>query len=189
LFATKSRADEDGLFCTSKGYLAYEVRQGITPGVVGHVLQVVRFEAKRGVYLANEATLVDFEVYHLTCSADHIEISGWNNVFMKYVIQIAGSGELKSLGPTMYPERQWSDAAKDGPAPPSLRIFGPNVAPLSLESFDLGHKYELLRNLSGRKVEEGWEWHSTSELVQLDVRGTVLQRFLLYERRTVEGKE
>jgi len=50
-------------------------------------------------------------------------------------------------------------------------IFGPRIAPLPLESVDPGHEYQLLRNLSGRKVKEGWEWHSKSELVQLDPRG------------------
>jgi hypothetical protein len=128
-------------------------------------------------------------VYHLSCSEDLIEISGWRNVFTKYVIEIAKSGELRSVGPTEYPGRQWSEAAKDGPAPASLGIFGPRIAPLPLESLDPEHEYQLLRNLSGRKVKEGWEWHSKSELVQMDPRGTVLQRFVLYERRTVEYRD
>ena len=98
-FSAPSHADSDGDFCTSKGYLAYELREGITPGVVGHVLRVVRFEPKRGIYLATEVTLLDFEVYHLICSEDRIEISGWRNVFTKYVIEIAGLGEVRTLGP------------------------------------------------------------------------------------------
>src|ERR1039458_159184 len=184
--ASPSRADSDAYFCTSKGYLAYELRKGVTPGVVGHVLRVVRFEPKRGIYLADEVTLLDFRVYHLICSEYRIEISGWNNVFTRYVIEIAGSGEVRSLGPTEYPGRQWSDAAKDGPAPASLGIFGPGVAPLPLESLDPEHVYQLLRNLSRRDVKGGWEYHSKSEIVQLDPKGAVLQRFVLYESRTVE---
>src|ERR1700720_3365600 len=85
--ATQSRADSDAYFCTSKGYLAYETRKGVTPGAVGHVLKVVRFEPKRGIYLASEVTLLDFEVYHMICSEDRIEISGWRNIFTKYVIE------------------------------------------------------------------------------------------------------
>ena len=188
-FAKESRADSDAFFCASKGYLAYETRKGVTPGAVGHVLRVVRFEPKRGIYLGGEVTLLDFQVYHLSCSEDLIEISGWRNVFTKYVIEIAKSGELRSVGPTEYPGRQQSEAAKDGPAPASLGIFGPRIAPLPLESLDPEHEYQLLRNLSGRKVKEGWEWHSKSELVQLDPRGTVSQRFVLYERRAVESRD
>jgi hypothetical protein len=105
------------------------------------------------------------------------------------VIEISKSRELRSIGPTEYPGRQWSDAAKDGPARASLGIFGPHVAPLPLESLDSEHEYQLLRSVSGRKVKEGLEWHSKSELVQLDVKGAVLQRFVLYERRTVTPRD
>lgn len=186
VFSVPSRADSDVYFCASKGYLAYELGEGITPGVVGHVLRVVRFGTKRGIYIASEVPLLNFVVYHLICSEDRIEISGWRNVFTKYVIEITGSGEVGSLGPTEYPERQWSEAAKDGPAPADLGIFGPHVAPLPLESFDPEHQYQLLRNLSGKQTKAGWEWHRRSELVQLGPKGTVLQRFVLYDSRTIE---
>jgi hypothetical protein len=188
-FPTLSRAGEDAYFCTYKGYFAYETREGGTPGVVGHVLRVVRFESKHGIYLAGEVTLPEFTVYHFICSEDRIEISGWRKVFTKYVIEIAKSGEIRSLGPTEYPGLPWSVAAKDGPAPADLGIFGPRVPPLTIESLDPEHEYQLLRNLSGRQVKEGWERHITSELVQLDPKGTVLQRFVLYESRTVESGE
>jgi hypothetical protein len=32
VLSVPSRADSDGYFCASKGYLAYELREGITPG-------------------------------------------------------------------------------------------------------------------------------------------------------------
>jgi hypothetical protein len=188
-FPTLSRAAEDAYFCTYKGYFAYETRKGDTPSVIGHVLRVVRIEPRRGIYLAGEVALPEFAVYHLICSEDRIEISGWRKVFTKYVIEIAKSGEIRSLGPTDYPGLPWSVAAKDGPAPADLGIFGPRVPPLTLESLDPEHEYQLLRNLSGRQVKEGWERHITSELVQLDPKGTVLQRFVLYESRTVESGE
>jgi hypothetical protein len=188
-FPTLSRAGEDAYFCTCKGYFAYETHEGVTPGVVGHVLRVVRFESKRGIYLAGEVTLPEFTVYHLICNEDRIEISGWRRVFTKYVIEIAKSGEIKNLGPHEYPGLAWSVAAKDGPAPPDLGIFGPRVPPLALETFDREHEYQLLRKVSGRKVKEGWEWHSESEVVQLDSKGIVLQRFVLYERRTEASGE
>jgi hypothetical protein len=186
---TMSLAAEDTYFCTYKGYFAYETREGGTPGVVGHVLRVVRFESKRGIYLAGEVTLPELTVYHLICSEDRIEISGWRKVFTRYVIEIAKSGEIRSLGPTEYPGVSWSVAAKDGPAPSDLGIFGQHVPPLTLESLDPEHEYQLLRSLSRRQVKEGWEWHNKSELIQLDPKGTVLQHFVLYESRTVESRE
>src|SRR6266853_186069 len=69
-FCSPSRADNDGSFCTSKGYIAYELRNGITPGVAGHVLKVVRFEPQRGTYVAGEVPLQDFQVHRMTCSHD-----------------------------------------------------------------------------------------------------------------------
>jgi hypothetical protein len=56
-----------------------------------------------------------------------------------------------------------------------------------LESLDLEHEYQLLRNLSGRQTKQGWEFHTKSEVVQRDLKGAVLQRLVLYERRDVAG--
>ena len=187
--ATQSRAKTDAYFCASKGYLAYEAREGTSPGVVGHVLRVLRFEPKRGIYPAGEVTLPElFSVYHLICSEDNIEISGWRNVVTKYVIEIDKSGNVQLLSSTDYPGQRWSDAAKDGPAPADLGIFG-RVAPLPLESLDPEHEYQLLRNVSGGQTKEGLEFHTKSELVQLNPKGTVLQRVVLYESREVASRD
>jgi len=184
-----ARADSDGCFCTSKGYVAYELRQGPTPGVVGHKLRLVRIEPNRGIYPAGEATLLDFEVYHLVCTENRIEISGWRKVFTKYVIELLPSGEMKVSGPLEYPNVGSREAAKDGPQPLSLDLYGPNTEPLSVESLDAEHQYQLLRNLSGKQSKDGFEWHTKSELVQRDKRGKVLQRLVLYERLHIEPIE
>jgi hypothetical protein len=111
-FATESRADSDAYsslsLWNSQGGYAWRCGSRV----------------ERGIYIAGEVTLLDFLIYHLICSEDRIEISGWRNVFTKYLIEIAKSGELRNPGPTEFPERQWSDAAKDGPAPDSLGYFG-----------------------------------------------------------------
>ena len=190
LFSLSASADSDGYFCTSKGYVAYELREGITAGVLGHVLRVVRVEPNRGIYFSGEVTFLDFEVYHMICTQDHIEISGWRKVFTKYVIDIGPSREMKVIGPTEYPDLNWKDAARDGPEPPSLGLFGPKADPLSIESLDPEHDYQLLRNMSEEKSKEGWdEWHIKSELVQSDKNGNVWQRLVLYERRYIEPKD
>jgi hypothetical protein len=189
VLSASARADSDGFFCTSKGYVAYELRQGITQGIVGHKLKVVRVEPDRGIYVAGEATLLDFETYHMTCSQERIEISGWRKVFTKYVIDILPSGEMKVSGPLEYPDVDWRDAAKDGPESPSLCLFGPKEVPLLVESLDSEHEYQLLRNLSGRQSAEGFEWHVKSELVQVDKRENALHRLVLYERRYIEARD
>jgi hypothetical protein len=79
--------------------MAYETRKGVTPGAVGHALRVVRFEPKRGIYLAGEVMLLDFQVYQLICSEGRIEISGWRDVLTKYVVEIAsGRSPLAGCG-------------------------------------------------------------------------------------------
>lgn len=80
LLSAPSRADDDGNFCTSKGYLAYELREGVTPGVAGHVLKVVRFDPQSGIHAAGEVILRDSQVHAMSCSLDRIEISGPENV-------------------------------------------------------------------------------------------------------------
>lgn len=189
LFSVPARADSDGYFCISTGYLAYEMRGAITAGVDGHVLKVVRVAPNRGIYVAGQVTLLDFEVYHLMCGESRIEISGWRNVITKYVIDILPTGELKTIGPIEYPEVNWRDAAKDGPTPQSLAIF-PNGDPISVESLDSEHTYQLLRTWSHEKSKEGWDVsHIKSELVQHDKSGNTWQRLVLYERRNIENKD
>ena len=190
VFASTSRANTNAYFCTFKGYLAYEASEGTKPRVVGHVLRVVRLERQRGIYLASEVTLPDsFRVYHLICNEDRIEASGWSSsgwssVVTKYVADISKSSDVRIIGPIEYPGLSWSDAAKDGPVPGDLGIFG-KVAPLPLESSDPEHEYQLVRNVCGRQTKQGWELHTKSEVVQRDLKGKVLQRFVLYETREV----
>jgi hypothetical protein len=176
-----ARGDSDGDFCIFKGYVAYELREGITAGVRGHMLKVVRVEPNRGIYAAGEAKLLDFEVYHLICSQDRIEISGWRNVFTKYVVDILPSGELKASPPIEYPNIGWRQAARDGPEPLSLSLFGPND-PLLVESLDSEHKYQIVRSLAKEQSRDAINWHLKSELIQLDKNDNVLQRLVLYER-------
>ena len=192
VFSTAARAQCDVKFCTSKGYVAYEayqVQQGLTERVAGHKLRLVRVEPNRGAYLAGEATLLDFNTYHLICSEARIEISGWRKVFTKYLIDILPSGEMKVFGPLEYPDIGWQEAAKDGPQPLNLDIFGPNEAPLTIESSDTEHEYQLLRNVSRKQSEGGNEFHIKSELVQIDKHGNELQRLVLHERTYIEPRD
>jgi hypothetical protein len=176
-FSIPSHADSDGCFCTSRGYLAYEMRGAITPGVAGHVLRIVRFEAERGIYIAGEVTLEDFQVHRMICDQDRVEISGWERISERYVIEIAGAQKIHILEYAEDPTRRF-DASKEGPEPAQLGYGHPGTLPL--ESLDPNHKYEVLRRRSEKAVKGGLEHHVTAELLQVDLQGTVSQRCMLY---------
>jgi len=178
-----SCADSDGSFCTSRGYIAYELRNGITPGVAGHVLKVVRFEPKRGIYSAGNVTLQDFQVHRMTCGQDRVEISGWGNIFKKCTIDIVGQEKLNVIDYTEDRTRRF-DASKDGPEPPQFGYAQPGS--LALESLDPDHKYTLQLSASEKTVEGGVEHHRKAELIQTDPQGTVSQRLVLYESEFLE---
>ena len=110
-------------------------------------------------------------------------------MFTKYVIDILPSGEMKVSGPLEYPDIRWQEAAKDGPLPLNLDIFGPDEAPLPIESSDTEHEYQLLRNLSRKHSGDGNEFHIKSELVQVDKHGNELQRLVLHERTYIEPRD
>ena len=182
-FCLSSRADEDGSFCTSRGYLAYELRNGITPGVAGHVLKVVRFGPERGIYVADEITLQDFQVHRMDCGQDRVEISGWARVFKKYTIDIAGEEKLRVVDYTEDSTRRF-DPSKDGPEAPKF-AYAPH-GPIALESLDPHHKYTLMLSALEKNVEGGVEHHSKAELIQTDAQGTVSQRLVLYQSELLE---
>jgi len=177
-----SRADEDGSFCTSIGYLAYELSNGTTPGVAGHVLKVVRFGPERGMYMAGEVTLQDFQVHRMICSQDRVEISGWGNIYKKYIIDVGGQ-KLNIVDFTEEPTKRF-DPSKDGPEPSSFRFAEPGT--LALESADPDRKYTLLLSASDKIVQGGVEHHRKAELIQANSQGTALQNLVLYEGDILE---
>jgi hypothetical protein len=181
-FCGSSRADEDGSFCTSRDYLAYELRNGSTPGVAGHILKVVRFGSKKGIYAAGEIALQDFHVHRMICGKDSIEISGWAATFTKYMIDIA-QDEPKIVDRAEDSTRQF-DPAKEGPEAP--RFAHAPFGLIALESLDPNHKYALVISGSQKTVRGGVKHRSKAELVQTDPQGTVAQRLLLYQNELLE---
>src|SRR5215469_2096607 len=81
-------ADEDGAFCSAKGYLAYELRPVSAYGVPEHVLHVVRFDAESGIYEVGKVKLNSFQVHGFICGSDGIEIAGWGKGFERYMIAV-----------------------------------------------------------------------------------------------------
>jgi hypothetical protein len=192
VFSVPSRADSDGYFCASKSYLAYELREGITPGVVGHVLKVVRFDPQRGIRSAGGVTLQDFQVHMMTCGEERIEIAGYGTVppgndppLTKCVIKVGGLQNDPSTLECNDDATVQHDWRKEGPAPSNLGQRG-RAKSIPLESPDPDHKYYLQLDASNKKVGgNSWEMHYKTELIQADNQGKVSQRFLVYETRIV----
>jgi|SRR5579864_902581 len=182
--AESSFADSDGYYCTSAGYLAYELREGLTPGIKGHVLRVVRYEAGRGIYSAGEVILKDFQVHSINCSAGRVEISGWDRVFIAYVVEISPPTGLRIAEHSDDSARQF-DYRKDPPEPPNLARYA-RLETVKLDSSDADHSYDLVgtrttTQVKGDESSPAWETHYHTELVQRDRKGTILQRVVLFD--------
>jgi hypothetical protein len=187
-----SKADDDGNFCTSRGYLAYELREGITAGVVGHELRVVRFDSQRGIRVASNASLKDFQVQKMTCREDRVEIAGFGTVLhgdpplTRCVIKIVDFDEKVSV-PSCTDDailgQNWRKAV--GPEPANLGQSG-RAGSIPLESVDPDLKYYLLLNSSRKKLGTyDWELNYKTELIQADSQGNILRRFVVYKARVV----
>jgi hypothetical protein len=181
-FCASSRADEDGSFCTSRDYLAYELRNGSTPGVPGHVLKLVRFGPKKGIYAAGEIALQDFQVHRMICRKDRIEISGWAATFTKYIIDV--SQERPELVDHAEDSKRQFDPAKEGPE--ASKFAHSPFGLIALESLDPHHKYALAISGSEKTVGGGIQHRSKAELIQTDPQGTVSQRLVLYQSELLE---
>lgn len=184
LGASLARADEDGAFCISKGYLTYQLRGGITPGVDGHVVRVVRFEPKRGIYAAGEVAIEGFQVHGMTCDQDRVSMYGWGMVFQRYVIEIRDPQNVHVVEHSEDAARKF-DPAKDGPEPHWL-WDEKQPGTLPLESLDPDHKYQLVFTRSQKSVEGGIEHSRKAELVQFDSQGNTSQRVVLYNNHFLE---
>jgi hypothetical protein len=180
-----SHADSDGYFCAAKGYLAYEQRAGITPGIVGHVIKIVRFDSRNGIRTAGSITIQDFQVHKLNCGEGRIEIAGFGSAIpgreaalTTCVIEIAEgpgaphcSDETASLN-----WRTW-------PPPKNLGQWALQES-VPLESSDAGHRYRLQLKTSKQVISDNvYKLHFKTELIQTDSEGRDSQRFLIYDAR------
>jgi hypothetical protein len=179
----------NGYFCTSNGYLAFDdvEEQGSKNNVTAHSLRIVRVGGERGVYFAEQITLPNsFGVLQMKCLADHVELGVLitrdpvaTHVYepTKCVVRLTGSDVNAGIAECSDdPNRSLAALGE----PQSLSIFGPG-APIPIESPDPNHSYQLLRHVS--YGADGVEWSSNSEIVQLDLHGTVLKRLAIYDYR------
>ena len=180
-----SHADSDGYFCTAKGYLAYEQRAGITPGTVGHVIKIVRFDSRNGIRNAGSITIQDFQVHKLDCAEDRIEIAGFGSpipgreaALTTCVIEIA-EGPAAPLCTDETASLNW----RTWPQPKNLGQWALQES-VPLESSDSDHRYHLQLKTSKQVISENvYKLHFKTELIQTDSEGKDSQRFLIYEAR------
>lgn len=183
-FTSPAIADSDGCFCTFKGYIAFELRSFHTPGLhAEHILKIVRFEAGPGIYEAGEVPMKDFQVHEMRCTADRVELAGFDRGWMKYVIDIGQPAAPQIIENTIEPAKQHL-ISKEGRAPEQLGLSKPQV--IALESADPDHKYQLVLSRSAKRVKDGIETTSKAELLRIDSGQNVSQRMLLYEDRNTE---
>jgi hypothetical protein len=179
----------DGTFCTSKGYLAYDNFElsDKTGSVTSHLLKIFRFEPSRGIYFAGQVNLPkEVSVNWMICGDDRVAVGGRvirEPLPKKCIVVIAGRQTVSGIA-------DCSDDATESLTPSGvlqgLSIFGPSAAPIPLESTDPDYRYQLLRHLSHKAVVGGVEWRSTCEIVRLEKNGTILQRLVIYDSRRME---
>jgi hypothetical protein len=177
LFAPPARADNDGFFCSSKGYLAFELRSFHARGLkANHVLRVVRFGSEKGIYQAGEVSILDFQVHRMECTQERVRISGMNKGYIEYTLDISMPDKLKVVDSVQDAGRLPSTL---GPAPETLGFSPPKT--ILLESNDPANHYKLVLNTTEKRGKDGLERRSTAEIVEVDPHGKISQRLLLYE--------
>jgi hypothetical protein len=184
LLSPPCRADEDGFFCTSKGYLAYNLRGGSTPGLTGHIVKVVRFDSK-GIYFAGKVNLQDFQVHRMKCERERIEISGYGNIFKQYEIKISGPQSPRIANFMQDPARHF-DTQKDGPEPLWFSQGQSGTQVVALDSDGSEARYKLLLTHKANAVKGAVKHRNTAEIVRASPDGKILQRLVLYVGRSTE---
>ena len=147
----------------------------------------MRVGGERGIYFADQIALPNsFGVLQMKCLADRVELGGLSTRDpvethayepKKCIVRMTGSEVGAAIAEC--PDDLNRSLATLG-EPQSLSIFGPG-APIPIESPDPNHRYQLLRHVS--YGANGIDWSSSSEIVQLDLHGTVLKRLAIYDYR------
>ena len=183
----------DGYFCTSKGYLAFDYKQNEIEGRVAnemHLLKIVRFGPEHRIYFAGEVSLpVQFGILWMDCDAERIEIAGpkWprglDGPFTKCDIKI-GPPTTDVRSAECVDDVVYGKPRTEVPGL-EITIQSENIndpPPIALEApTDPDHVYQLLRHLTQKRVARGGLSKTKAEVVELDQKGTILKRLVIYE--------
>lgn len=182
-------ADTDSYFCTSKGYIAVELRSFKTAGLKApHVLRFVRF-GPDGIAPTEEIALNDFGTERMECKQDRVDLSGWNNndtVYEQFSIDISAASGLR-VREHLQSSKGWT-GSRQGFSPPNLGFSGQGS--MKLDSADLAHTYEILRKTKETTTEDGdTELDETAEVLELDSQDNVIQHVLIYEYKEMDSPD
>jgi hypothetical protein len=185
LCSLPARADSDGSFCISNGYVAYDLRSFQTRGLkASHVFRVVRFGTGHGIYVAGEVTAPDFQVHRMECMKDQVIVWGFDKSYVEYTLDISDPDKLTILESLQTPK---------GPAPTTRgtteQLGLSRAQTISLESDDPANIYKLVLARTQKRGKTGLAWRATAELIRLDSQGNITQRLLLYESYHIESPE
>ena len=164
LFAASGAvADSDTYYCTSPGYLAYELREWSAPEK-RHVLKIVFVGGAEGISEPRTVPLEDFQLHGMKCESDRIEIIGWDR---KYTIAL--------------PALQITSESKEAGAPPKEYqvqsfLLTRRTRSIAVASPDTERRY-VLRIAYTEEKRPGVIHHRTeTTLLERDARGKVLRR-------------
>ena len=179
----------DGTYCIRQGYIAYNLRPLKATHPAQQVLHVVAFD--HGIRQMGEVVIQDFAVHEFRCEADRIEIAGYDRDWLKYVVGISQPGKVRIIERTEQTLEQ-HPFVPGHDSPPSLQGEGYDPEEVrTLASGDLEDEYQLVFMHADKlnKRELGIEHTYRAEIRQVDSRGKVLQRLLLYQETMTEFAE
>lgn len=164
-----ARADSDGYYCAGQGYLAYQWN-GMSVPTSGHVLRIIALDGRDEE--PDEVTLESFQVHGMKCSAERIELRGWNAIY-----SVVLSKERKGV---FEGKRSLDEPNPQGFTQSNLADY--SVAGVErLEAIDPAHIYELVIEKSEQAREGGILHRTTSTLVHRKRSGEIVVRRTLYE--------
>ncbi len=174
LMGSTARADSDGYYCVGDGYLAYQLRGGLsTMAVSGHVFRVVRFGHDIGLEMAGELVLPDFQPHKMVCQRNEVTIAGWVDGPVEFVIDVSDAPTLlrKVSNPDMALRRS------------SMSNLGEWVSAgtVPLKSNDANHDYRLVMTERSEKTPGGFVHHKQTVMEMVDAEGAVVQSLPLFD--------
>ena len=178
--AGAARADSDGHFCISDGYLAYEVREWSGRDPTKHRLQLELVGRPDGASERASVPLEDFQVHGMRCRPREITILGWNEVY-KITVSDRDSPRVVSVEPMP----QVGGTSQIAPAfrAESLMLMRESRT-IAIPSTRSDRRYELridYRRVDPAASPDGAIHHRiTATLVEADSTGAALRERPIY---------
>jgi hypothetical protein len=177
-----AHADSDGHFCTSIGYVAYELREELAPES-RQVLKIVHVGGDSGIADSVTVPLDDFQVHAMKCGPQSVVLFGLN---FKYTVALAPRGGSMPLSVQRVPAGQ-------APRELAQRTLGGvrQSMTISVPSERRDRRYQLQLTYRERRQvtpgRGGLIFHETvGAVIELDANGDVLREKLIHRGTQTE---